>query len=74
VTPYKLDRECLDKPSRFDIIFKAQGVKYAYGFSATEEKVIDEYLYYYPKGRQSTIFEREDTDQYKFTMDVEKQN
>ena len=73
VKPFKLDRAWLDKPSSFEIVFKTEGVKYAYGFSATEDKVIDEYLYYYPKGRQSIIFERENTTDYKFTSDVELQ-
>lgn len=73
VKPFKLDRACIDKPSSFEIIFKTEGIKYAYGFSATEDKVIDEYLYYYPKGRQSIIFERENTDEYKFTNDIELQ-
>jgi hypothetical protein len=26
------------------------GVRYVYGFSATQEKIIDEWLYQYPKG------------------------
>ncbi len=73
VKPFKLDRVCLEKPSSFEIIFKTEDVKYAYGFSATEDKVIDEYLYYYPNGRQSIIFERENTTEYKFTSDVELQ-
>lgn len=73
VNPFKLDKSYIDKPSSFEIIFKTKGIKYAYGFSTTKDKVIDEYLYYYPKGRQSIIFERENTDQYKFTNDIEIQ-
>ncbi|MBW9154519.1 ATP/GTP-binding protein [Clostridium estertheticum] len=73
VKPFRLDRACLDKPSSFEIIFKTEGIKYVYGFSVTKDKVIEEYLYYYPKGRQSIIFERENTDQYKFTNDIEIQ-
>lgn len=69
---FKLDRSCIDDPSEFQIIFIHKGVKYLYGFSVTEEKVIDEYLYYYPNGRQSIIFERKD-DEYKFTVDIERQ-
>lgn len=71
--PFKLDRACLNKPSEFNIIFIQDGIKYAYGFSATEKEVIEEYLYYYPNGRQSTIFEREDVDKYRFTIDKERQ-
>ncbi|MCB2361960.1 AAA family ATPase [Clostridium estertheticum] len=73
IKPFRLDRAYLDKPSSFEIIFKTDGIKYLYGFSVTKDKVIDEYLYYYPKGRQSIIFERENTDQYKFTNDIELQ-
>lgn len=71
--PFKLDRNCLNEPSEFNIIFIQDGIKYAYGFSTTEEEVIDEYLYYYPNGRQSIIFERENVDQYKFNADKERQ-
>lgn len=71
---FKLDRSCVLEPSCFDIVFMVNGIRYAYGFSSTEEKVIDEYLYYYPKGRQRIIFEREDTDKYKFTNDIDVQN
>lgn len=70
--PFKLDRSCLRQPSEFKIIFMHEGIKYLYMFSVTETEIIEEYLYYYPKGRQSTIFER-DRDQYKFTIDIERQ-
>ena len=69
---FKLDRSCLEEPSEFQIIFIHKGVKYLYGFSVTEEQVIEEYLYYYPNGRQSIIFER-NNDEYKFTVDIERQ-
>lgn len=42
-------------------------------FSVIETEVVEEYLYYYPKNRQRTIFER-NGDNYKFTVDVEHQN
>lgn len=71
--PFKLDNECINEPSEFQIIFIHNDVKYLYGFSVTEDEVIDEYLYYYPNGRQSIIFERE-RDEYKFTVDVERQS
>lgn len=71
---FKLDRSNLKEPSKFDIIFRYKDIKYAYGFSVTEEEVVDEYLYYYPNGRQSVIFERWDTKEYKFTIDIERQN
>ncbi|WP_026887577.1 AAA family ATPase [Clostridium beijerinckii] len=71
--PFKLDNRCINEPSEFQILFIHNDVKYLYGFSVTEDEVIDEYLYYYPNGRQSIIFERE-RDEYKFTIDVERQS
>jgi len=73
VDPFRLEREYIDKPSSFDIIFKTKGIKYAYGFSVTETKVVDEYLYSYPNGRQTVIFERENTNEYTFKSDKERQ-
>lgn len=73
VDTFKLEREYMNKPSSFDMIFKTKGIKYAYGFSVTETKVVDEYLYSYPNSRQTVIFERENTDEYTFKNDKEKQ-
>lgn len=71
--PFKLDRACINEPSDFQIIFMYKDVKYLYGFSVNELEVVEEYLYHYPNGRQSIIFERENVDEYKFTKDVERQ-
>lgn len=72
VDAFKLDEDSKNDPSEFQIIFIHNEIKYLYGFSSTEVEVIDEYLYYYPNGRQSTIFERK-RDEYKFTIDIERQ-
>jgi len=66
-------REYINKPSSFDIMFKTKGIKYAYGFSVTETEVVDEYLYSYPNGRQTVIFERENINEYTFKNDKERQ-
>ncbi|MCK5581469.1 MAG: ATP-binding protein, partial [Candidatus Omnitrophica bacterium] len=71
--PFKLDEKCLSKPSKFNINFVQGGIRYNYKVSFTSEKVIDESLYYYPKGAEATIFERNDTIDYKFTIDKSKQ-
>lgn len=70
--PFKLDRRCLLEPSEFKIVFMHESIKYLYMFSVTETEVVEECLYYYPNGRQSTIFER-NKDEYKFTVDIERQ-
>jgi len=71
VSPFKLDINCVSKPSRFEVVFIKDNIKYRYGVSATSEKIVDEYLYYYPKGREATIFKRSDT--YSFTIDKNEQ-
>lgn len=70
--PFKLNRASYTEPSEFKIVFISEGIKYVYMFSVTELRVEEEYLYYYPNGRQSTIFERV-KDKYKFTVDEEIQ-
>ena len=73
-SPFKFDRETPARPSSFEVIFTTEGVRYAYGFSVTDKAVIEEYLYYYPNGRQALIFERKDTKDFRFTVDVDEQN
>jgi len=72
-TPFKLDEKYTSKPSKFEVVFLQNSIRYTYGVSLTNEKIVDEYLYYYPKGRKALIFERKDTFNYKFTMDIKEQ-
>lgn len=34
----------------------------------------EEYLYHYANGRQAVVFKRKNTDEYRFTSDVDLQN
>lgn len=71
--PFKFDSDTPEEPSVFEVVFTADQTKYVYGFSANDQKIIDEYLYYYPNGRKAVVFERSNTDSYRFTSDVELQ-
>ncbi len=51
VVPFKLDSATEDAPSEFEAIFVADGVRYQYGFSATAERIHEEWLFAYPNGR-----------------------
>lgn len=73
-SPFKFDRETSSRPSSFEVIFTTNGIRYAYGFSVTDKAVIEEYLYYYPNGRQAIIFERQNTNDFRFTVDVDEQS
>lgn len=72
VIPFKFSEESLLKPTSFEFVFIAgDGHKYIYGFSATKDKVIKEYLYIYKTKRASTIFERTGS-KYRFTNEAVK--
>ncbi|MCH7556133.1 MAG: ATP-binding protein [Planctomycetes bacterium] len=55
VTPFKLDDKYSKKPSSFEVTFYHKDVRYQYGFTATTERIYDEWLYAYPKGRSRDI-------------------
>lgn len=74
IQPFKFDNKYFNKPTSFEVIFIQNSIKYIYGVSLNNEKIIKEYLYYYPKGRKSLIFERNNTNKYEFTKDVSDQS
>ena len=51
VTPFLLNKHSQNKPSIFEFIFIAEGVRYQYGYSATKVRVEEEWLIAYPLGR-----------------------
>lgn len=46
------------EPTKFEVIYYYEGVKYAYGFSYDRTHIVEEYLYSWPKGREALVFER----------------
>ena len=72
IVPFKFDNECLNKPSEFEIKFIIDGTRYVYGFVADKDKIYDEYLYYYPNGRETKIFDRTNICEYSFSQKDEK--
>lgn len=71
--PFKLEEGCIDKPSKFEITFIHNKIKYKYGFSCDNDKFIEEYLYYWPRGRESKIFTRKNSTKFDFTTDKKQQ-
>ncbi len=58
VVPFLLNPESLLQPSEFEVIFIVDSVRYQYGFSATPERIHEEWLLAYPKGRPQRWFGR----------------
>ena len=72
VVPFLLSEQTKDAPSAFEFVFLAEGTKYVYGFSATRQRIVTEYLYRYNTAhstRPATIFERDvrEKEEYHFT-------
>jgi AAA15 family ATPase/GTPase len=55
----KLNPEARKLPSAFEVTIIAKGVRYQYGFSISQERVEEEWLLAYPKGRPQQWFTRE---------------
>jgi len=55
---FALDDACSGKPSRFEVELILHGVLWQYGFEVDDERVLGEYAYHYPKGRQALVFDR----------------
>lgn len=58
VEPFLLDTISVTRPTAFALDFLIQGVRYVYRFSATQERIIHESLWAYPKGSKQAWFER----------------
>ncbi|WGV24340.1 AAA family ATPase [Halotia branconii] len=55
---FQLSTETEKKPSFFEIVFLMNGNKYRYGFEATRDLVVSEWLFYVPKLKETKLFER----------------
>lgn len=59
VTPFLLDEHCASNPSVFEIHFISDNVRYQYGFAVTKERISEEWLFAYPKGRPQRWIDRQ---------------
>lgn len=73
IVPFKFNSESIKAPSKFEFIFTTKGIKYAYGFSADQDKIHEEYLYQYLTAKPSKIFERKNTNEYDYVLTEQKE-
>ena len=74
IIPFLFDDYSRNKPSKFEFLFIAKdNKKYIYGFSATQLRIEEEYLYVYNSKKPSLIFDRKynnsEKEEYKFPRD-----
>lgn len=58
VQPFLLDDTSQTEPTSFEFTYVLDNIKYVYGFAATKEKIVREYLYHSPKGQKALVFSR----------------
>lgn len=58
VIPYRLEANNKTNPSKFEIIFKYEGILYTYGFLMSNDLIHEEWLFGYFSSQESLIFER----------------
>ena len=58
VTPFRLESASETRPSEFEMIFIADGVRYQYGFSVDRTRICEEWLLAYPAAKAQRWFER----------------
>lgn len=56
--PFLLDSKRAEEPSSYAVDLVIKGVRWQYGYEVDDKSVIEEYAYYYPKGRRSLLFHR----------------
>jgi hypothetical protein len=72
--PFLLDESFADQPSKFDIDFIIDGVRYHYGFTCNSKRFIDEWLYAFPSGNRQSWFSRTDTKDFYFGKNLKGKN
>ena len=58
IIPFILNKKTKEAPSVFEVVTVIDGVRYQYGFSATKERIHDEWLLAFPKGKTQTWLDR----------------
>ena len=59
VSPFKLDTATENEPSRFEMTFFMNGIRYRYGYQADRKSVVAEWLFEAKKEKEKPLFLRE---------------
>lgn len=58
--PFALSTEATEEPSTFVVDLMLSGVRHTYGFAVDDDRVVEEWLYSYPRRRKRVVFERDE--------------
>lgn len=74
VAPFRFGSEQRDAPSRFEINFVQGGCRYQFELAATEDRIVEERLTAFPRGREAPLYSRKHSgvlDEYAFGPSLE---
>jgi len=59
VTPFLFEPHYRSEPTELEVTFVHEGIRYQYGFAATQEEIVREWLFAFPRGSAQKWFERQ---------------
>lgn len=74
VSPFRFDRSLANKPSRFEYHFIADKQRYEFVLAAVADRIVEERLIAFPKGKETLLYSRSYTskgEKYKFGEELE---
>lgn len=66
--PFALDRRSASEPSLFAVDVLIDEIRYEYGFTVTSSRVLEEWLYAWPRGRRQEWFTRDASRDMEFAF------
>lgn len=74
VDPFRFDPSLVNQPSRFEVHFISGGQRYEFELAATQERIMEERLVSFPKGKETLLYQRRyvhSSDEYVFGENLE---
>jgi hypothetical protein len=62
VQPFRLDPDCAQQPTEFEISFLVDGVRHQYAFGMTAQRIVSESLLVYNSSKPTQLFSRQTAD------------
>jgi len=64
--PYLFRKDAGGTPTEAQIDFVVDGVRYDFGFTVNDDKILSEWLYHFPEGRPSRLYDRDENGEVVF--------
>jgi len=74
VSPFRFDHQLKDEPSFFEYNFLQSGIRYRFVLRLTAQRILEEQLVSYPKGKETLLYERrfgDEGERYVFGSSLE---